>query len=601
MDSSKQNTVVHISEIPNTVKEADIKQYFKDKLDVEVRVGTMRPVKNKEIPLQWARVDFRTPEAYNKAIEELRFPAFAEGVTSRLLPNDREIIAKDIAEKNVFVKGLDKMKYDNEELYDLFKQFGEIDASKISKTIKKDDANKFTVESNGYGFIKFNEKEKAKEVLEKAKLEDPNIVVEPYLKEKKQTQANNLYVKNFSDEVDEDVLRKLFEKYGEIRSVKVMKDENLDKKFGFVCFNDAQAATDALEMNEAAIEPYSDCLYVTRHEKKSVRREALQKAYKKQNLYVRNFGEDVTEKDLKDLFSQFGPIKNVKLLTKRTEINGEVKELSQCKGFVCFEFPEDAKRAVDESKEKGIWFDAKRLNVSLFEPRSERETHKGAGNVNPEINDFIMNFLQSMSQGGMMGGMNFMGAPPVPPVPGHQGRGGYQGKPNQPPRGPRADMYAQRPPHPGMGGGFPPNPNPNFGGQNMMNPGMPMMGQPGGYDNQMKMPPTSGMGGMMPSQNRGPMPPINAISEDGVYANQYNECVNNAEYQQSGDDEKRNKLGDLIFPYVERAAGGDAAPKITGMIIDLEIQDLEQSTASLASLNEKIREGMNLLQEENEE
>lgn len=599
MDSAKKdNYVVHISEIPASVREADIKQYFKDKLGVDVRVGTIRAVRKQEIPLQWARVDFRTPEAYERAIEEQRFPTFVEGHSSRLLPNDREILTKDIAEKNLFVKGLDKVKYDHEELFDIFKQFGDIDACKLSKTVKKED-NKIVSKSNGYGFVKFRDSDKAKEVLEKAKFEDPNIVVEPYLKERKKPLSNNLYVRNFSEEVTEVVLKEIFERFGEITSVKVMADETTGKKFGFVCFKDEQAAKDALDMNGSAIEPYSDSLFVVPFESKTQRRDHLQKKYKKQNLFVRNFGENVTEKDLKDLFSQYGNILNTKLLTKKTLVNGEEKEVSQCKGFVCFDNPETAKRAVDESRDKGIWFDGKRLNVSLFEPRSERATQgsvgKGGTPTNPEINDFIMNFLQSMTQGGMMGGLNFMGAPPpMPGGPMPPPRANYPNKPPQP-RGPRADMYGQRPgPQPGMQG-IPQNPNFN---PNMMGPNMHMMGQPD--FNQMKMQPNTMGGGMMPP-GRGPMPPMRSVSEDAMYSNQYNDLINSADYHNSGEDDKRNKFGDFIYPFVEKVAGPENAPKITGMIIDLELPDLEGSTSTLASLRDKIREGMELLAEEENE
>jgi len=233
MDQSKKNFVVHISEIPLGVKEIDIKNYFKEKMGADVRVGTVRQVKNADIPLQWARVDFLTPENYEKAIEEHRFPVFADGHSSRLLPNDRDIISKDIAEKNVFVKGLDKMKYDNEELYDMFKQFGEIDASKISKTVKSEDG-KVVSTSNGYGFVKFSDKEKAQEILKKIELEDDKIVVEPYLKDRKRPETNNLYVKNFSAEVTDEILMEIFSKYGEVTSAKVMDDENSDRKFGYV-------------------------------------------------------------------------------------------------------------------------------------------------------------------------------------------------------------------------------------------------------------------------------------------------------------------------------------------------------------------------------
>ena len=594
---------VHISEIPAGVTETDIKKYFKEKLDVDVKIGHYKPVKNAEIPLMWARVNFITDEAYQKAIEELRFPQFVEGISSRLLPNDRDIISKDITEKNVFVKGLDKEKYDNEELYDLFKQYGAIDASKVSKTVKKDN-EKIVAESNGYGFVKFSDAEKAKEVVAKIQLDDPSIVVEPFSKERKRIVSNNLYIKNFPAAYDESQLQELFAKYGEITSAKVMVDENSGKKFGYVCFKEEDAATQALEMHGNPVGDESAPLYVQRHEKKSIRREELTRKFKKQNLFVTNFGDNVTEDILRDFFAQYGTIRNVKILMKKAEINGEVIESSKCKGFVCFENPEDARKVLDESKANGIWFDSKRLNVSQFEPRSERQgpVGKGGASGNPEIDNIIMQFLQTMSTGGMMGSLPMMNNPPMPPSMGGGNRPNYGSNmpPKRPPQ-PSAAMYNQRPPQSFqggynqnmMGGG-----NPVPSSMPMMNPGFnanvpqpkPMMGQAPGA-------PVAPMGAsMMPPQSMPPMP----ISEDSVYNSAYTELVNSAEYTGVDDEEKKNKIGDLIYSYVERKAGGSNAPKITGMIIDLEIDDLEASTSTMQALNEKISEGLALLEEEGE-
>ena len=110
----------------------------------------------------------------------------------------------------------------------VFKQYGLIDACKVSKTIKQEN-NKFVSNSNGYGFVKFNDKDVAMAVYKEAKLADPNIVIEPYLKERKKPQPNNLYVKNLSNDVDEAVLTEIFEKYGEIASVKVILDPATNK------------------------------------------------------------------------------------------------------------------------------------------------------------------------------------------------------------------------------------------------------------------------------------------------------------------------------------------------------------------------------------
>jgi RNA recognition motif-containing protein len=54
----------------------------------------------------------------------------------------------------------------------------------------------------------------------------------------KDNMRNNLYVKNFPKDFNENDLRKLFEKYGEIASTLISRDENgISKGFGFVCFN----------------------------------------------------------------------------------------------------------------------------------------------------------------------------------------------------------------------------------------------------------------------------------------------------------------------------------------------------------------------------
>ena len=351
-------------------------------------------------------------------------------------------------------------------------------------------------------------------------------------------------------------------------------------------------------------------LYVQRHEKKSVRREELIRKFKKQNLFVTNFRENVTEDILRDFFAQYGQVRNVKILMKKTEINGEVVESSKCKGFVCFENPEDARKVLDESKNNGIWFDSKRLNLSMFEPRSERTqnvNNRGTASGNPEIDNIIMQFLQTMSTGGMMGGLPMMNNPSLPP--------GMAPQPNR-------NSYNKMPPqaNTGMYGRPPPPQQPNhsmqsyqrnnfptnvMGGNMAPNPGMPMM-NPGFKDtfNQPPMPqptmpqPTMGPAPMMPPTAAPQMPPISAMTEDSLYAHNYNELINNPEYQSLSEDEKRQKFGDLIYQYVDNKAGEINAPKITGMIIDLNIGDLEQSTATLSLLNEKISEGLSLLQEE---
>lgn len=64
----------------------------------------------------------------------------------------------------------------------------------------------------------------------------------------------NIYVGNLNYKTSEDSLRKLFEQFGEVQSVKLIKDRDTGKKkgFGFVEMKDeyAQKAIDALNDKE---------------------------------------------------------------------------------------------------------------------------------------------------------------------------------------------------------------------------------------------------------------------------------------------------------------------------------------------------------------
>ena len=69
-------------------------------------------------------------------------------------------------------------------------------------------------------------------------------------------------------------------------------------------------------------------------------------------------------------------------------------------------------------------------------------------------------------------------------------------------------------------------------------------------------------------------------------------------YGSSNEDDKWEKIGEEIYTYVQKMAGDENAPKITGMIIDLPMEELEKSVATWKEFEEKVREGMDLLKED---
>lgn len=84
---------------------------------------------------------------------------------------------------------------------------------------------------------------------------------------------NNLFVKNFPTEYKSADLRKMFEPYGAISSCTVMEStEGESKNFGFVCYEDPNAAVKAattLHVDETE----KKGLYVKRAMKKENRRQ----------------------------------------------------------------------------------------------------------------------------------------------------------------------------------------------------------------------------------------------------------------------------------------------------------------------------------------
>lgn len=79
------------------------------------------------------------------------------------------------------------------------------------------------------------------------------------------------------------------------------------------------------------------------------------------NLYIENFAHDMTEEMLKDIFKDFGEIVSASIVKNK---KGQF-------GFVCFQNPEDAKRALEQMKGKDI--NGKTLYVNWAQKKKERK------------------------------------------------------------------------------------------------------------------------------------------------------------------------------------------------------------------------------------
>uniref|UniRef100_A0A094ZMR8 Polyadenylate-binding protein 1 n=1 Tax=Schistosoma haematobium TaxID=6185 RepID=A0A094ZMR8_SCHHA len=239
-------------------------------------------------------------------------------------------------------------------------------------------------QSKGYGFVHFEKEECAERAIEKINnmiIRDRVVYVGKFIpKTERKSQArkvkfNNLYIKNFPPETDNEKLKEMFSEFGEIKSACVMKDsEGKSKGFGFVCFLDPDHAENAVKtMHGKEVE--GRALYCARAQRKEERQEELKQRLEKQraerqssymlnvNLYVKNLDDNIDDKRLEEAFSVHGSITSAKVMK-------DANNRSKGFGFVCFANPEQAARAVTDMN--GTIIGSKPLYVALAQRKEDR-------------------------------------------------------------------------------------------------------------------------------------------------------------------------------------------------------------------------------------
>ncbi|XWS43500.1 hypothetical protein CRYUN_Cryun16bG0109400 [Craigia yunnanensis] len=175
--------------------------------------------------------------------------------------------------------------------------------------------------------------------------------------------VGNVFVKNLSDSIDNAGLQELFRKFGNVISCKVATfEDGKTKGYGFVQFESEESANAAIEkLNDTTFGDKK--IYVGKFMKKSDRI-LPSPDVKYTNLYIKNLDPDTTEEILQEKFSEFGKITN--LVVAKDE-NGASRGF----GFVNFDIPDDAKRAMEAMN--GSQLGSKALYVARAQKKAERE------------------------------------------------------------------------------------------------------------------------------------------------------------------------------------------------------------------------------------
>ncbi|KAL3888355.1 hypothetical protein ACJMK2_000725 [Sinanodonta woodiana] len=179
---------------------------------------------------------------------------------------------------------------------------------------------------------------------------------------------NNVYVKNLSDDVDDEDLHEIFKIFGRILSAKVLKTlEGKKRGCGFVSFMDPESARKALEeMNGKEVN--GKILFAGYAQNKAEREQNSidsSTRYQGLNLYVKNLDDGIDDERLQKEFSQFGNITSAKVMT----VNGKSRGF----GFVCFSSADEATKAMTAMNGRIIV--KKPLYVALAQRKEDRKAH----------------------------------------------------------------------------------------------------------------------------------------------------------------------------------------------------------------------------------
>ncbi|KMZ72873.1 hypothetical protein ZOSMA_159G00380 [Zostera marina] len=193
---------------------------------------------------------------YNTILNNLLSPPSKFSmIRGAILKKNERILDPNTEYTDLYVKNL-SLDITEEFLILKFSEYEEIS----NATISRDTEGKY----KGFGFVNFEKPESAKKALEKmngVKLESGQLYVaraqrkserhemlRQFFEEKNSNdKKSNLYVKNLTDDVDEQILKNYFSPYGVITSVKVMRTEkSINKGFGFVCYRNSDEASIAV-------------------------------------------------------------------------------------------------------------------------------------------------------------------------------------------------------------------------------------------------------------------------------------------------------------------------------------------------------------------
>ncbi len=582
--STNDKTMLYLTDLPYRISILDIQDFlskYKDDIAkiMSPEMNQRNIIKGKPIAI---KVLFKNNESADKCRKEMNLKKLWNK-SVRIMWEESNTSLRYNIKNNIFIKGIPKTTTPRE-VYEYFMQFGDIFSCKVPE----DEQGKH----KGYGYITYYSNEDAEKALKETKgkkiFDSLNVEIEHFQKKNERMINNNnennnhkIFINNLPEKYTIAELNSLCKEYGNVLNANIFSDR-IGQKFGIVEFTNENEAKDAMsKLNEKIIEKddkknkLSVQIYQTQFEHKQFllnQSMKMKETKAKCNLYIKNIPLTAKEEDLEKVFSKYGEITSIRIQKDKIENKDnkdKIELVSKGFGFISFDKPEEAKKALEEMDQKFLpGFEGwnKPLDIDYHLTKNERQFDD---NQDSNIPNYNMNNNQ-------MPFMNNMG--PAPPMPG--GYGPHMFMPMHPPHFPFPMRFPMMPFNNFMGRGFYHN---NF------------------YNKR---------GGKRPNYK-------NNNNRNYYNNNKYNKekekekeeilnienKIDLSEYEKlETDEEKRNQFGEKVYRAIEESQlavdkkldSNDIA-KITGMIIEIPNEEIIETLQNSNLFIDRIEEALRLL------
>ena len=582
--STNDKTMLYLTDLPYRISILDIQDFlskYKDDIAkiMSPEMNQRNIIKGKPIAI---KVLFKNNESADKCRKEMNLKKLWNK-SVRIMWEESNTSLRYNIKNNIFIRGIPKTTTPRE-VYEYFMQFGDIFSCKVPE----DEQGKH----NGYGYITYYSNEDAEKALKETKgkkiFDSLNVEIEHFQKKNERMINNNnennnhkIFINNLPEKYTIAELNSLCKEYGNVLNANIFSDR-IGQKFGIVEFTNENEAKDAMsKLNEKIIEKddkknkLSVQIYQTQFEHKQFllnQSMKMKETKAKCNLYIKNIPLTAKEEDLEKVFSKYGEITSIRIQKDKIENKDnkdKIELVSKGFGFISFDKPEEAKKALEEMDQKFLpGFEGwnKPLDIDYHLTKNERQF---VDNQDSNIPNYNMNNNQ-------MPFMNNMG--PAPPM--HGGYGPHMFIPMHPPHFPFPMRFPMMPFNNFMGRGFYHN---NF------------------YNKR---------GGKRPNYK-------NNNNRNYYNNNKYNKekekekeeilnienKIDLSEYEKlETDEEKRNYFGEKVYRAIEESQlavdkkldSNDIA-KITGMIIEIPNEEIIETLQNSNLFIDRIEEALRLL------